>query len=498
MPVAMTEDARTVPLPPGFAAGGDLRPHTEASFIDSPDAARDFRLMADYLPVLSWMANADGYIFWYNRRWYDYTGTTALQMEGWGWRSVHDPEVLPLVLANWTSSIERGEPFEMTFPLRGADGSFRSFLTRIQPVSAADGRITRWYGVNIDISGQAIAETRLSEFEAAMRAFFETAGVYTAVIDLDPDDFTFVLANRRMARFWGAESITGRSARSLSDRALPRGMMATLVKGHAAGKPVSTEYPFAGPAGEQWFTATVTPMPPGPAGKPRISVASIDITARKRAEAALAQALEVKDVLLHEVNHRVKNSLQLVTALLSLQAAQAVDPVLRGSLLEARGRVSVVAAMHQRLYSTSQHDRVDIVDYLRELAEESVGALDAGGRVTLDFVAAGEIVMPLAQAVPLALIVAELITNAMKYACPDGASGIIHVLLLATDDGGVEVFVADTGPGLPADFSLVRAGSLGMKIIRALIRQLGATIELTAQNPGAGFRIVVPKRGVVE
>ena len=79
-----------------------------------------FRTMADAMPQLAWMANADGYIYWYNRRWYEYTGTTLAEMEGWGWQSVHDPEALPRVLERWQQSIATGEPFDMEFPLRGA------------------------------------------------------------------------------------------------------------------------------------------------------------------------------------------------------------------------------------------------------------------------------------------------------------------------------------------------------------------------------------------
>ena len=83
-----------------------------------------FRTMANALPQLAWIAQPDGYIYWYNQRWYEYTGTTPEQMEGWGWQSVHDPAVLPAVLEQWRSSIATGQPFDMDFPLRGADGLF--------------------------------------------------------------------------------------------------------------------------------------------------------------------------------------------------------------------------------------------------------------------------------------------------------------------------------------------------------------------------------------
>ena len=113
------------------------------------------------MPQLCWIANPDGYITWYNQRWHDYTGTTPEQMEGWGWQQVHDPERLPEVLATWQASIETGRPFEMTFPLRGADGRFRPFLTRAEPVRDERGQITNWLGTNTDVSAQHEAEEAL-------------------------------------------------------------------------------------------------------------------------------------------------------------------------------------------------------------------------------------------------------------------------------------------------------------------------------------------------
>lgn len=473
----------------GLSLVDGLRPQTEASFTADPNAGADFRLMADLMPTPCWMANGDGYIFWYNRRFHEYTGTTPEQIAGWGWRSVHDPDMLPAVMAKWTGAIASGERFEMTFPLRAADGSYRPFLTRVEPVRDARGTVVRWYGVNSDVSGEVQLETRLSESEAALRAFFETSGIYTAILDLDPDDFTFVLANRRMARFWGADGVTGRSARELSGGRLPRSMMPAIHAAIASGKPQTLEYPFRGPDGDRWFTATLTPMPGGRGGRPRLSIVSLDITARKDAEAALAQALETKDTLLHEVNHRVKNSLQLVTALLSLQAAQAREPVLRASLIEARGRVSVVASMHQRLYSTSAHDRVDLVSYLRELSTENAAAHGSG--ITLDFTADDELVLPLTTAVPLALVVSELLTNAFKYAFPETGNGTVRVTVHILDEK-VCLTVADDGVGLPPDFSLLRAGSLGMKIVRSLTRQVGGTVEIDDNAPGAKFTVCAP------
>jgi PAS domain S-box-containing protein len=122
-----------------------------------------FRNLANAIPQLCWMANADGWIFWYNERWYEYTGTTPKEMEGWGWQSVHDPEALPWVMERWTGSIATGNPFEMEFPIRGADGVFRPFLTRVRPVKDSDGSVVRWFGTNTDITERKRAEVELQK-----------------------------------------------------------------------------------------------------------------------------------------------------------------------------------------------------------------------------------------------------------------------------------------------------------------------------------------------
>lgn len=136
-----------------------------------------FRTFADNIPALAWIANADGYITWYNRRWHEYCGTTPEQMEGWGWQSVHDPDLLPSVLEEWTNSIATGKPFEMTFPLRGADGVYRSFLTRAHPHRAESGEVKNWFGTNTDVSAQIAAEdaVRLARTEAEAAAAEQAA-----------------------------------------------------------------------------------------------------------------------------------------------------------------------------------------------------------------------------------------------------------------------------------------------------------------------------------
>ena len=122
-----------------------------------------FRTLADSIPQLAWMARPDGHLFWYNRRWYDYTGTMPAQMEGWGWQTVHDPAELPRVLAKWRAALASGEPWEDTFPLRRRDGQMRPHLSRALPVRDEHGRVVRWFGTNTDITERLQMEQTLRE-----------------------------------------------------------------------------------------------------------------------------------------------------------------------------------------------------------------------------------------------------------------------------------------------------------------------------------------------
>ena len=132
------------------------------------------RMLADAIPTLAWTARSDGYIDWYNERWYEYTGTTPEDMEGWGWQSVHDSSVLPHVLEQWRASISSGHPFEMTFPLRGADGAFRRFLTRVVPLRNAEGGLVRWFGTNTDIEAERSAREAAEAANRAKSQFLST------------------------------------------------------------------------------------------------------------------------------------------------------------------------------------------------------------------------------------------------------------------------------------------------------------------------------------
>jgi PAS domain S-box-containing protein len=128
-----------------------------------------FRMLADNVSQFAWMADATGAIFWYNRRWYEYTGTTFEEMRSWGWEKVHHPDHLHRVVKKWRHTHATGEPWEDTFPLRGHDGTYRWFLSRALPIRDAEGRIDRWFGTNTDITELRDTQAFLHTSEERLR-----------------------------------------------------------------------------------------------------------------------------------------------------------------------------------------------------------------------------------------------------------------------------------------------------------------------------------------
>jgi two-component sensor histidine kinase len=210
---------------------------------------------------------------------------------------------------------------------------------------------------------------------------------------------------------------------------------------------------------------------------------------RQRMERDLRTALDTHKVLLKELNHRVKNSLQLVATMLSLQAGAKPDSEARHELQEANGRVMAIARAHESLYRDNQIETIDLGRYLSDVCRD----LDQSvGHCEVDVTAPDGIWVAADRAVPIALVVNELVTNAMKYAYPEGADGTVFMRLDRDDADLLTITVRDEGPGLPPGFDPAAGKGLGMRIIRALAGQLGADLDVRASGSGAEFIIRVP------
>lgn len=171
-----------------------------------PDAPNPemLRALADGIPQLAWIADGTCSIYWYNKRWFDYTGTSIEEMRGWGWRAVHHPDHVERVVERITRSFGSGEPWEDTFPLRGKDGRYRWFLSRAEPIRDADGRVTSWFGTNTDVTEQLASEERArADSERLRLALASGAIVGTWFWDLRTDRFTI---DEQFAHAFGIES----------------------------------------------------------------------------------------------------------------------------------------------------------------------------------------------------------------------------------------------------------------------------------------------------
>ena len=133
-----------------------------------------FRTLADHIAQLAWMADENGGIFWYNQRWFDYTGTTLEEMQGWGWTKLQHPDHVDRVLARVRHSRNAGDTWEDTFPLRGRDGTYRWFLTRAVPIRGPEGGVLRWFGTNTDVTALREAEEALREADRRKDLFLAT------------------------------------------------------------------------------------------------------------------------------------------------------------------------------------------------------------------------------------------------------------------------------------------------------------------------------------
>lgn len=158
-----------------------------------------FRTLADNIAPLVWMANEDGTIFWYNKRWYEYTGLTPEEVQGDGWIKVHHPDYAGRVLEGYRRAIQSGTRWEDTFPLRSKDGSYKWYLSRAMPIHK-EGKIIRWFGTNTDITEQRKTEEALRKNEQRLQAIFNNVAM--GIVEVDNED-RFIYVNERICQILG-------------------------------------------------------------------------------------------------------------------------------------------------------------------------------------------------------------------------------------------------------------------------------------------------------
>ena len=207
--------------------------------------------------------------------------------------------------------------------------------------------------------------------------------------------------------------------------------------------------------------------------------------ARRRLEASLAE----KEVLLREVHHRVKNNFQVVSSLLSLQAARHGDGPVREALAVSEQRIRSMALIHEKLYEAGDFTGIDFAEYAESMAARIALAHDAGGRGIAVRLRLERARLSLDQAVPLGLALNELLSNAFTHAFGPGSGGSVELALAASDDG-FRLEVGDDGRGLPDGVDARNSETLGFQLLDVLSRQAGASCSIESA-PGAGTRVVI-------
>ncbi|MBI1356914.1 MAG: PAS domain S-box protein [Acidobacteria bacterium] len=213
-----------------------------------------------------------------------------------------------------------------------------------------------------------------------------------------------------------------------------------------------------------------------------------DVSESRHVERTLRAALQDKEILLREVHHRVKNNLQVISSLLSLQARATQDEEVRRAFDESQHRIQSMALIHEQLYESTDFSDVDFPEYIRQLAQRLFRSYQVRpGRVELE-TSIGDVRLGVDVAVPCGLIVNELLSNSLKHGFPNDEQGLIRINVESMPDKSVLLTVSDNGVGLPPEIGFWSTKTLGLRLVRSLVRQLDGEIELEGP-PGAEFRI---------
>lgn len=210
--------------------------------------------------------------------------------------------------------------------------------------------------------------------------------------------------------------------------------------------------------------------------------------------AALHASLREKEVMLQEIHHRVRNNLQVIISLLNLQSRKLDDPQAQEAFRESKDRIYSMALVHESLYQSADLANIPIVEHLSEVIRYLSRSYGAEMQMSTIKVEGDDIQVDINAAIPLGLIVTELVTNALKYAFPDGRKGEICVEICSEGEN-IHLEVRNDGVELPADMDIHALTSLGLQLVSGLTQQLGGTLEVR-RSPQTAFRITFPKSGV--
>ena len=212
-----------------------------------------------------------------------------------------------------------------------------------------------------------------------------------------------------------------------------------------------------------------------------------DITERKEAEDKIKASLEEKNILLREIHHRVKNNMQIISSLLSLQSRYITDEDARDVFKDSQNRVKSMAMIHEKLYMSRNFTKINFGEYIRNLTTHLLHSYVADPETVNLVVDVEDVDLGIDTVIPCGLIINEVVTNSLKYAFPEDRYGEIRIKLWAEDET-IILEISDDGVGVPDDFNILETKTLGLQLIETLVKQLEGTIELIPHD-GTKFRI---------
>ena len=437
--------------------------------------------IVDSVDQMIWSTRPDGYHDFFNRRWYEYTGASPGMTDGDKWALLFHPDDRGRTFERWHHSLATGEPYEIEYRLRRHDGVYRWVLGRAHAIRNETGEIVRWMGTCTDIDDARRAQDALSKSEEQFRSFADSLPQLAWVADAQG---SIVWYNRRWYEYVGAAvgDMHGWGWRRVHHPDHVDRVVKSIQHAWETGEPWEDIFPLRGADGHyRWFLSRAVPLKDSGDRVIRWFGTNTDITEKQKLE-------DLQKTLIREISHRVKNSLALVSSLLALQA-RTLDGTSRKALKEAAARVHAVAGVHDQLWRQADAREVDLGPFVQNLAE-AIATTAPRHNTVVDVEPA---VVSADLALPIGLLLNELLTNAYKYAYPECHEGDVRVEGARTEDGRYRLSVADFGRGLPAGFDITESrGSLGMRVMTGLSAQLHGDLDVASTNPGARFTLTFP------
>jgi len=341
----------------------------------------------------------------------------------------------------------------------------------------------------IDQTERKKAEEALLKSETFYRAIFENTGTATIIVGVDT---IISMANKRCEALSGYPVEEIENKLSFMDFVHPEDQQRILEyhKMRRSGDvniPDEYEFRLLDKDGEERQIMLYASIIPSTTDS---VVSLLDITQRKTAENEVKRSLNEKELLLREIHHRVKNNMQIISSLLNLQRSYIHDEEAANILQESQGRVKSMALIHEKLYQTSDLARINVEEYIQSLTMNLFHSytVNPGIKLSMDV---SDLYFNIDTAVPLGLIINELVSNSLKYAFKDRDEGEIRISLLETaEPGKYLLLIRDDGTGFPHELDFAESHSLGLQLVNTLVNQLDGEIEMIT-NGGTTFNIII-------